>query len=156
MEKSIDVANYFLQNWGDISPMKLIKLTYIAHGWHLGIIESPLIDENAEAWKYGPVIPSLYHKYKIFGGNSISFGYDHPVKFQDEKVKDLLNKIWEVYGGLTGVQLSAKTHKEGTPWSITWDNVKKTGAMSLQISDDLIKSYYQSLMISNQTETENA
>ena len=45
------IADYFLSKHsvdGNITPMKLIKLVYIAHGWHLGITDTALIDENPE------------------------------------------------------------------------------------------------------------
>ncbi|MCB0375635.1 MAG: DUF4065 domain-containing protein, partial [Sinomicrobium sp.] len=74
MYNPVIVANYFLSKYGvdyHITPMKLVKLVYIAHGWHLGITDNALIDENPEAWKYGPVIPRIYHEFKKFGKNPI-------------------------------------------------------------------------------------
>ena len=54
------VANKFLElgerdGVSDITPMKLLKLVYIAHGWHLALSEGkkPLVNEASEAWKYG-------------------------------------------------------------------------------------------------------
>ena len=51
----------------DTTPMHVLKLTYLCHGWMLGIYDHALINEPVEAWQYGPVVPSLYHKYKKFG-----------------------------------------------------------------------------------------
>ncbi len=42
-----------------LSPMKLMKLVYIAQGWHLAIKDAVLFGNRIEAWKYGPVIPDL-------------------------------------------------------------------------------------------------
>ena len=60
------VANFFLdqaQEEGQkLDHMKLQKLAYIAHGWHLAITGEPLFHERVEAWPYGPVIPDLYHE----------------------------------------------------------------------------------------------
>ena len=69
-----DIANYFLQKGEKdptMTPMKLIKLVYIAHGWNLGLTGKPLVSEDAEAWKYGPVFPSLYNKYRGFKDGKI-------------------------------------------------------------------------------------
>jgi uncharacterized phage-associated protein len=41
-----------------LTPMKLQKLLYLAHGYYVAITGQPLIDEDFEAWKYGPVAPS--------------------------------------------------------------------------------------------------
>jgi len=46
---SFEVANYFikksLQEKRPITPMKLQKLIYFAHGWNLGLAGKPLINE---------------------------------------------------------------------------------------------------------------
>lgn len=50
-----EIANYFLELSAkkDISPLKIQKLVYIAHGWHLALYGEPLVqDELAEAWEY--------------------------------------------------------------------------------------------------------
>lgn len=62
-----------------LTPMQLIKLVYLAHCWMLALYSRPLIEEPIEAWKYGPVIPVLYHDIKHYGSN--------PVK----EVKDVLD-----------------------------------------------------------------
>jgi len=40
-----------------LTPMQVLKLAYIAHGWQLGLHGRPLINEPVEAWKYGPDLP---------------------------------------------------------------------------------------------------
>ena len=71
MYPSAAIANEFLTlSFSDqklVSPMKLLKLVYLAHGWHLAIKGKPLIDEQIQAWDYGPVIQNLYHEIKGFG-----------------------------------------------------------------------------------------
>ena len=54
-----------------VSPMKLQKLVYFAHGWHLAIHNRPLVNEQVEAWKFGPVFSDLYHQIKSFGNEKI-------------------------------------------------------------------------------------
>lgn len=71
------VANAFLQiaekHDAKLSPLKLQKLVYISHGWHLAIEGQNLVsDEFAEAWQYGPVFPSLYHEFKGAGKGAIT------------------------------------------------------------------------------------
>ncbi|MFZ3184229.1 MAG: type II toxin-antitoxin system antitoxin SocA domain-containing protein, partial [Pseudomonas sp.] len=75
MLPSESVANYFIQksfNSGiPLTSMKLIKLVYIAHGWHCGYFSQNLINDAVEAWKFGPVIPDLYRKVKWYGRGHI-------------------------------------------------------------------------------------
>ena len=68
------IANFLLaldEMGHALTPMKLQKLVYFSHGWHLAMLNSALIDENVEAWAFGPVIPSLYHEFKEFGNSPI-------------------------------------------------------------------------------------
>ena len=64
------IANYILRyfhvNKKEITHLKLQKLLYIAYGWNLVLNkEHPrLFDESIQAWKLGPVIPSVYYYYK--------------------------------------------------------------------------------------------
>ncbi len=54
------VANWFIERAAQegeyLTQLKLQKLVYMAHGWNLALLGKPLISENIEAWKWGPVI----------------------------------------------------------------------------------------------------
>ena len=148
-------ANYFLQHYKGISPLKLQKLVYISHGWHLGFFDEPLVDdEYAEAWQYGPVFPSLYYEFKDFGADSIDrLAQDSsPPNFEkivpqirpiDVTTPDLLSKVWDGYGKFTAVQLSSLTHAAGTPWYDTWH--RNPGWRNLHIDNDAIRAHYKNL-----------
>ena len=126
--------------------MQVLKLVYIAHGWNLGLNAQPLVNEDIEAWQYGPVIPSLYHKYKQYGSNPIQ---DFPAEIADDfnaKEKIIIDQVWKGYGNRTGISLSSLTHQPGTPWDIT---VKQSG-LGAVISNDLIEDYYHRLASNRQ------
>lgn len=152
MYSPITIANYFLNEYKDvgITPMKLVKLVYISHGWHLGITGKVLIDENPEAWKYGPVIPTIYHKFKLYGGREIIGCVNAITETIDNEVKELLNTIWKVYGMYSAVELSAMTHEVGTPWYITWHGTNRWAHM--QIPEKLIKEHYAEKLENNKKE----
>src|SRR5215510_7158653 len=65
-------ANWFLDLGQPLTPMKLQKLVYFAHGWSLALTGVPLIKDAVEAWRYGPVIPALYHEFKHNGARPIT------------------------------------------------------------------------------------
>ena len=122
------IANFFLRKSRRLTQMQLHKLLYYAHGWHLAMAGEPLIDETIGAWKHGPVVPSLYYEFKKFGAQPIdqlAKRFDRTtqtrvtprVPAQDHVVRSLLERIWQVYGGLSGLRLSQMTHAPGTPWS---------------------------------------
>lgn len=60
MYSSFDIAKKILKlakkDGVSVDTMKLLKLVYITHGWYLGFNEEPLISDEIQAWKYGPVI----------------------------------------------------------------------------------------------------
>ena len=120
------------------TPLHLVKLVYIAHGWTLGFMRCPLIRERVEVWKYGPVIPAIYHRYKPFGGNHI----DLLTKSRRAEIPDdqraVVEAVEEAYRRFTAVQLSALTHKKGSPWYVT---IRKHGQNAI-IPNSLIQSYY--------------
>ena len=149
----ITIATYFLQkeeeNSKTITPMKLIKLVYIAHGWYLAITDGkPLIEEKAEAWKYGPVISTLYDRFRIYGRGVIT---EIP-KVDTTNISDkdivILDDVWNNYGDKSGVQLSGKTHEPNTPWSKVWEKAKETTKKEdLIIPNSLIMQHYKNLLV---------
>ena len=55
------IASYLLNRAADrgLDALQVMKLTYIAHGFALASLNKVLIDDDVEAWKYGPVIRRL-------------------------------------------------------------------------------------------------
>ena len=140
------IANVFLgkglQEGWPITPMKLNKLIYIAHGVTLAVTDQPLIDEHIQAWKYGPVIGSIYHKFKNFGNNSIT--ELAPVTEPSSLTEDqnfIVTSVWNKYKPIDPIALSALTHQAGTPWDEYWNLQKNT-----IIPNEAIKNYYKSFL----------
>lgn len=123
-----------------VSPMKLNKLAYICHGWHLAIVGRPLFDETVEAWAYGPVVPSLYHEYKHFGRDPISESGD--VSELPANSRRIIRGVWEKYNELSATQLSAMTHSPGTPWSETKRIRRVTGG---RIDNEMIRRHFRDI-----------
>jgi uncharacterized phage-associated protein len=140
------IANYFIRKAAEtgvtLTPMKLIKLVYIAHGWYLGLAGKPLLREPVEAWQYGPVIESLYHAFKRYGNTPIPPSADTGAVISDNEHRDitrLLDKVWEKYSRLTAAQLSTITHQPNTPWT----QVYNPNGINVIIPDDIIRKHYQ-------------
>ncbi len=150
------VVNRFL-DLGDrdgigISPMKLQKLLYYAHGWHLALTNEPLLGDRVEAWRYGPVVAEVYHMFKGFGNSPIRgvrakrpvyaenrLGFETPeIPQEANEARKVVDRVWDVYKTLSAAQLSNMTHGEGTPWS----GAKAAG--SRIIEDEDIKAYFYS------------
>lgn len=126
-----------------LTPMQLVKLTYIAHGWSLGIRGRDLFKNRIEAWQYGPVIPDLYHATKSYGRNPIpleAIGDANDIQVSADD-KAFLDAVFEKYQHLDGISLSYLTHKAGTPWT----EVFQPGMRHIEIPDDLIAKHYKEL-----------
>ena len=123
------------------TPMHVLKLVYISHGWMLGLYGRSLINEPAEAWRYGPVVPSIYYRYRSFRGDPITTEpVDRSAEFDDEQ-RDVIQQVHSIYGTFTAMQLSALTHKPDTPW----DTTRRQYGIGAIIPNELIESYYRAL-----------
>lgn len=163
MENPISIANYFIKKSLSetelLTPMKVVKLVYIAHGWYLGLTGKPLLNEVAQAWKYGPVVPSVYEKFKTYKDRPITgvamevtfsgevTATDYPLS--DENLAPFLDKIWDVYKRYSGTDLSALTHKPGTPWYHTWHDSGGKDNLGVPIPNPLIQTHYKQLAATN-------
>jgi len=147
------IANYFLDRAAaegrPITPIKLIKLVYIAYGWALALVKKRLFGEQIEAWKHGPVIPSLYHEFKHFGSTPITdratiadyFDMEQTeprVDNSDKDVLEILDKVWAAYHRFSGWTLREKTHAVGTPWEQTY-----SPGRNAVIEDEMIAPHYR-------------
>ncbi len=146
--KSLSVAQYILDQCREaghdaITPMQLIKLVYIAHGYMLGKHRRPLIGESVQAWQYGPVVASVYHAVKCFGSEPIKevpgANKNSPFSSDERAIMDMVAKEYGKYNGIT---LSSATHCSGTPWDQTWSEIGRNGP----ISNDLIESFYEGIL----------
>lgn len=161
-------ANYFLQRGKDgdipITLMKLLKLVFIAHGWVLAVLDDEfgvMDGEPVQAWKHGPVVPSLYYEFKRWHEmpirdcwsemtlSELDTGFiAQPIFLEtseiknDVRLREILGFVWEAYKDFSAWGLSAVTHKEGTPWQ----QVYKEGARGLVIGNDIIKSFYKNYL----------
>lgn len=163
--KAKAIANYFLdlaeREGSPLSAMKLQKLIYFAHGWHLALYKTPLIDERIQAWEFGPVIRTVYDEFKRFGkspiaerAESMEYIGDGEIEFlkpeipnADVLTRALLLKVWQSYKHLSAYQLSALTHQPGTPWEKTY--AANRGVRNLTIDDGLITESFQKMADDN-------
>ena len=125
-----------------LTPMQLIKLVYLAHGWMLAAIGRPLLEESVEAWEYGPVLRSLYEKVKTFRSQPVVGPLCEDCDDIDSEADDIINQVFGLYGHLDGISLSSLTHQADTPWDVTWRSLGKNGV----ISNDLIESHFRGLL----------
>ena len=127
-EVAKEIIIYSNNNYYSISNLKLQKLLYFIQAIYLNEYHRACYDDVIEAWSFGPVVPSVYHNYKIFGANNIpsrifnnnsfanifshinSFG--RPLSYEDANIIDSIVKSFSVY---TASDLVDITHHQD-PW----------------------------------------
>jgi uncharacterized phage-associated protein len=137
------IANWFVtrakRDGESLSIMTLLKLTYIAHGWHLEMRNAaPLFENQIEVWQYGPVIPDVYNSFRQQGihvSETIHNVLDVELAKEDE---NLLEQVYNIYGKLSAFQLSELTNMPGGPWDIA----TKAGGYYAPIPNELIHQHY--------------
>ena len=149
---AIKIANYFLKlaekKDKPVSPLKLQKLLYFAHGWYLAFERKPLLKERIEAWRHGPVVRSVYDEFRNFKNQPITrlAGTDDSDRtLLDSEIRQIgsfLNSVWEVYGTHSAYELTGLTHREGTPWRKVYDECGGLIPFGLVIPNKDIKIHF--------------
>lgn len=138
MANIFDTARYILETQGNMSTMKLQKLCYYCQAWSLVWDDSPLFDEDFQAWANGPVCRELFCQTQ--GKFSVSAD-DEPGSSDNltDEQKDTIKTVLEHYAPHDAQWLSQLTHLEhpwneariGVPMGASCDNVITKESMGL-------------------------
>ena len=129
MQTADNVARWFLsrnnlkflaEDTEYISNLKLQKLLYYAQGIHLAVYGRILFEEPIVAWTHGPVVESVYHRYKANGSKGIT-DFENPIENFTEEEENTLQYTQNSFGQFSAWKLRELTHNE-TPWKSTERN----------------------------------
>ena len=123
-------------------PLQVIKLTYLCHGWMLGLYHRPMSAHPVLAWRYGPVIPEVYHEVKRYGRSPVRSLLQCRDDGFDALEDDLIGQVFDVYRQFSGIDLSMMTHAEGTPWHEVWHREGQNAT----IPNPLIQKHFESML----------
>ncbi len=120
MNTATDVASFLVQYYIDIKKsttnMKLQKLLYYAwieyYKSHDGRY---LFEDKIYAWKLGPVVPQVYHEYRIYAAMPISIAKPRKGEI-DEETAAFLQSFAEKYKDVSARDLVSRSHAPGKPW----------------------------------------
>lgn len=160
-DNALAVANYFIDlaisENKPITQLGLMKRVYIAHGFSLAINNKSLLDprfDTVEAWRYGPVIPCVYHSFKQYRANPITektviMEWDekkgepcfHTPVLKDEQAKKIVQMVWKRYARMSDSEMVALTHKKGTPWDYCY-----VEGLNKPIPDEITELYYKKIV----------
>lgn len=129
-----------------LTNLKLQKLLYFAHGLMLVRHGESLVRENFQAWKYGPVLESLYHELKVFGPSDIPRDSIFIARWEEipltnthalSSIKDVLDEL----GNSSGSRLIEISHDKAGPWYAVY----KGSDLNIDIDNTRIRDYFRSI-----------
>lgn len=136
-----DILKLAKENNETVSNLKMQKLLYYAQAWYMvnnnGII---LFDDVIEARKFGPVIPSVYEKFKKFKRNPIEIVVnDIDLIELTEEQKDYLKEFYKNFMPCSTTELISMTHNE-KPWQEAY-----ASGLNTPISTKTMYAYYSQM-----------
>jgi len=144
MASVLNVAAYIVDKCGEITTMKLQKLTYYCQAWSLAWDDVPLFSEDFQAWANGPVCPELFKEHK--GRFVVKKGFlanylDYKFKtFQIETMDAVLRDL----GDKSPQWLSDLTHSE-KPWLEARKGCEIGEICDKVITKEAMQQYYSEL-----------
>ena len=146
MANVFDVAQYILEKLNtEITTIKLQKFVYYCQAWSLVWTETPLFEEEIQAWANGPVVPALYARHQgIFkigpshnclGGNSQSL---------TDNERENIDCVLHTYGEKEPMWLVQLSHVE-LPWKEARGSLPPGVRCTNVISHASMAEYYMSL-----------
>jgi uncharacterized phage-associated protein len=172
---AIAVANWFIEqnriDPSELTHLKLQKLLYFSQGWYLAYHNVPLFEDPIEAWRYGPVVRSVYHALSdrrksevitdpiegyVLQGTYYKVSGTPGMSFRDDGTEFFMVSIWKNYSKMSPWELVSISHAKESPW----DRVSKSLEVSYDdacigwgigfsctvIPVELMKSYFKSLL----------
>ena len=167
MTPALFVANYIIEYSNrrgySINNLRLQKLLYFINARSLVETGKPIFKESMQKWRYGPVVPDVYHEYKQYGAFEISssdivkekvdliFGkseHEFPdiriEQYNQDKISSEMKRLIEsTIDGLNkfdAFDLVDITHKH--PMWIDDEEKIMRGEKGLSYDNDKIKSYF--------------
>lgn len=131
-----------------VTPMKLQKLMYFISCEYIKATNNELLSEDFYVWQYGPVLPTVYNEFKTFRGNQITtyakdaegnvFVYNEETS---PNLKTSIERIWNSFKNMSGIQLSTITHEDGSGWSKAFSTHQERITKEQMKADDSYKQY---------------
>lgn len=149
--KGTDIAKYILSKF-ECTHLKLEKLVYMCYADYLCNTHKKLFNDNIYAYRLGPVIDTVYSKYKKYGYEKIDNedvinmvnNLELPSRSRILASKDGVEKLISIeetlrkYGNKTASELITLTHKKSSPWDRSGAGTKSNE----KISDEAIIKYH--------------
>jgi uncharacterized phage-associated protein len=123
-----------------LTNLQLQKILYLAHMIALGRSggNDPLVGELFEAWDYGPVLPSVYRRARVFGSGPVRNVFHGVPDIDGTSEADALDEAFRAVGQKRPAELVSLTHWEEGAWAKNY----KPGYLGVIIpNEDVLEEY---------------
>lgn len=122
--KALELADYIINTSPkDLSNLELQKTMYFVELDYCKQTGKSLIDEDFEAWDYGPVVPEVYREFRDYGAESID--RTNKMSISEEIQKDIVDS-------------SIKRCSQKRPWELVSESHRNDGAWQKTIDKNLV------------------
>ena len=136
------IINYFIGKDDPISHLKVQKLLYFSVGHCLAKNNRYIVEENFQAWQFGPVLPGIYDSLKKYDDSAITelieYNDGNCYLYKKDEVFDGIKYILDKIGSCDVWGLVEISHDKDGPWFKT---VKNKGYRE-DIDIEEIKQYF--------------
>lgn len=124
MYSALDIAKYIIDysNRRDtpVSNLQLQKILYYIQMNFYRRLNKPAFNEDIEAWKYGPVVSSVYNVYCMYGASDICLMYPEVRKIFSGRESEIANWVIRACIAVGAWELVEKSHIKDGPWDKTY------------------------------------
>lgn len=140
MYSALDIARYIVwkenENGRPVSNLRLQKLLYFIQAQFIRVFGDACFSNRIEAWDFGPVVPSVYHKYKRFGSSCIPVENGDNLEFDCSTHEELIEATLNLCAHYNTSSLVSITHEQDP-----WKNAYKQ--FDSEITPEAIQDYYR-------------
>ena len=137
------VALYIVSSGREITNLLLQKVLYYVKAISELFEGKSIIMEPCEAWKFGPVFPTVYEKYREFGKQEIevNLSKEYVNELLTEEERNIVDYVINTFGIYSAWFLKDLTHHE-EPWIAARKGLSEDDASRNQMDENIIKKYF--------------
>lgn len=137
------IALYIISSGREVTNLLLQKVLYYVKAISELFDGESIIMEPCEAWKFGPVFPSVYEKYREFGKQEIeiSLSEEYVNELLTEEEKRVVDYIMNTFGIYNAWFLKDLTHLE-EPWIVARKGLSDDDASRNLMDEKIISRYF--------------
>lgn len=139
MTSAVEVVKYIKSQMTPMGETQLHKLAYYSQAWSLAWDGKPLFNDRIEAWRNGPVAPTLRYRAVPPDAEALS-----------PQERATVDAVIEFYGRFHGAKLGDMTHAE-RPWAEAWDKRPEGSTRCTEpITHEAMRHFYTELALSDE------